>query len=117
MGACLLQLLRTLQQHHLNKINSCNSKILSAQLHTLGWEDCLERCDALLLTSGYEPAGITFGIILFCFFNQLDLIRSSAGQVGKVLGERWKALNDKQRAPYEAKAAQDKKRHEDEKAS
>jgi HMG (high mobility group) box len=39
------------------------------------------------------------------------------GQVGKVLGERWKALNDKQRAPYEAKAAQDKKRYEDEKAT
>jgi hypothetical protein len=34
-----------------------------------------------------------------------------------VLGERWKALNEKQRAPYEAKAAQDKKRYEDEKAS
>ena len=33
------------------------------------------------------------------------------GQVGKVLGERWKALNDKQRAPYEAKAAADKKRY------
>lgn len=40
-----------------------------------------------------------------------------AGQVGKVLGERWKALNEKQRAPYEAKAAADKKRYEDEKAS
>jgi hypothetical protein len=39
------------------------------------------------------------------------------GQVGKVLGERWKALNEKQRGPYEAKAAQDKKRYEDEKAS
>jgi HMG (high mobility group) box len=39
------------------------------------------------------------------------------GQVGKVLGERWKALNEKQRMPYEAKAAQDKKRYEDEKAS
>ncbi|KAJ6263334.1 hypothetical protein Dda_1897 [Drechslerella dactyloides] len=43
-----------------------------------------------------------------------DLLR--AGQVGKVLGERWKALSDKQRAPYEAKAATDKKRYEDEKA-
>jgi hypothetical protein len=41
----------------------------------------------------------------------------SFGQVGKVLGERWKALNEKQRSPYEAKAAQDKKRYEDEKAS
>ena len=38
-----------------------------------------------------------------------------AGQVGKILGERWKALNEKQRAPYEAKAAMDKKRYEDEK--
>jgi hypothetical protein len=41
----------------------------------------------------------------------------ATGQVGKVLGERWKALNDKQRTPYEAKAAQDKKRYEDEKAT
>ena len=41
----------------------------------------------------------------------------SIGQVGKVLGERWKALDDKQRQPYEAKAAADKKRYEDEKAT
>ena len=27
------------------------------------------------------------------------------GQVGKILGERWKALNEKQRTSYEAKAA------------
>lgn len=39
------------------------------------------------------------------------------GQIGKVLGERWKALNEKQRGPYEAKAAQDKKRYEDQKAN
>ena len=39
------------------------------------------------------------------------------GQVGKLLGERWKALSEKQRAPYEAKAAADKKRYEDEKAA
>ncbi|KFZ24695.1 hypothetical protein V502_00833 [Pseudogymnoascus sp. VKM F-4520 (FW-2644)] len=38
------------------------------------------------------------------------------GQIGKVLGYRWKALNEKQRAPYEAKAALDKKRYKDEKA-
>ena len=43
--------------------------------------------------------------------------RCESGQVGKVLGERWKALNTKQREPYEAKAATDKKRYEDEKAS
>lgn len=40
-----------------------------------------------------------------------------AGQVGKVLGERWKALNMKQREPYEAKAKIDKQRYEDEKVS
>lgn len=39
------------------------------------------------------------------------------GQVGKLLGERWKALNEKQRVPYESKAAADKKRYEDEKAA
>lgn len=38
------------------------------------------------------------------------------GQVGKVLGDKWKALNEKQREPYEKKAATDKKRYEDEKA-
>ena len=40
-----------------------------------------------------------------------------SGQVGKVLGERWKALSEKQRTPYEAKAKADKQRYEDEKAS
>ena len=49
-----------------------------------------------------------------CLAANADFLR---GQVGKVLGERWKALNEKQRAPYEAKAATDKKRYEDEKAS
>ena len=39
------------------------------------------------------------------------------GRVGKVLGERWKVLNEKQRTPYEAKAAQDRKRYENERAS
>ena len=33
------------------------------------------------------------------------------------MGERWKALNDKQKVPYEAKAAADKKRYEEEKAA
>jgi len=39
------------------------------------------------------------------------------GQVGKQLGEKWKGLTDKQKAPYEAKAAEDKKRYEKEKAN
>jgi hypothetical protein len=68
-----------------------------------------------------ENPGITFGktdssASLCRCLNDL-LINWYVGQVGKVLGERWKALNDKQRTPYEAKAAEDKKRYEDEKAS
>jgi hypothetical protein len=39
------------------------------------------------------------------------------GQVGKVLGERWKALSAKQKEPYDAKAKADKERYESEKAS
>lgn len=39
------------------------------------------------------------------------------GQVGKVLGERWKALSPKQKEPYDAKAKADKERYESEKAS
>ncbi|KAL9602325.1 MAG: hypothetical protein Q9219_001891 [cf. Caloplaca sp. 3 TL-2023] len=39
------------------------------------------------------------------------------GQVGKVLGEKWKALNSKQREPYEARAKADKDRYESEKAT
>lgn len=44
-------------------------------------------------------------------------IRRHSGQVGKVLGERWKALNPKQKEPYDAKAKADKERYEKEKAS
>lgn len=46
-----------------------------------------------------------------------DGSRAFTGQVGKVLGERWKALDQKQRTPYEAKAKTDKERYESEKAS
>ena len=34
-----------------------------------------------------------------------------------MLGEKWKNLSEKQKAPYEAKAAADKKRYEEEKAA
>jgi hypothetical protein len=34
-----------------------------------------------------------------------------------MLGEKWKALNEKQKQPYDAKAAADKKRYEEEKAA
>ncbi|KMU85076.1 non-histone chromosomal protein 6 [Coccidioides immitis H538.4] len=64
------------------------------------------------------------GLSAYMFFakEQRENVREenpgiSFGQVGKLLGERWKALSDKQRAPYEEKAAADEKRYEDEKAN
>ncbi|EEP82562.1 nonhistone chromosomal protein 6A [Uncinocarpus reesii 1704] len=71
-----------------------------------------------------DPNAPKRGLSAYMFFanEQRENVREenpgiSFGQVGKLLGERWKALSDKQRAPYEEKAAADKKRYEDEKAS
>ncbi|KAG0653758.1 High mobility group [Monosporozyma unispora] len=49
-----------------------------------------------------------------------DIIKSenpdvTFGQVGKLLGERWKALSPEDREPYDAKAKADKRRYESEK--
>jgi hypothetical protein len=69
-----------------------------------------------------DPNAPKRGLSAYMFFanEQRENVRDenpgvSFGQVGKILGERWKALSEKQRAPYEAKAAADKKRYEDEK--
>ncbi|KAI9803009.1 MAG: Non-histone chromosomal protein 6 [Sarcosagium campestre] len=71
-----------------------------------------------------DPNAPKRGLSAYMFFanEQRENVRDenpgiSFGQVGKVLGERWKALNEKQRGPYEIKAANDKKRYEDEKAA
>ncbi|KAM0795993.1 high mobility group box domain-containing protein [Usnea florida] len=71
-----------------------------------------------------DPNAPKRGLSAYMFFanEQRDNVREenpgiSFGQVGKVLGERWKALSGKQREPYEAKARTDKQRYEDEKAS
>lgn len=66
-----------------------------------------------------ENPGISFGTARVRVHRLLRLLTSlhNLGQVGKVLGERWKALNDKQRLPYEQKAKADKERYESEKAS
>lgn len=50
-----------------------------------------------------------------------DIVRAenlgiSFGQVGKLLGEKWKALTPEDKTPYENKAEADKKRYEKEKA-
>ena len=62
-----------------------------------------------------ENPGIKFGKLLSVRHQSSPL--TSAGEVGKMLGERWKTLSEKQRQPYEAKAAADKKRYEEEKAA
>lgn len=50
-----------------------------------------------------------------------DIVRAenpgiAFGQVGKLLGEKWKALSDDDKVPYLTKAETDKKRYEKEKA-
>jgi len=70
-----------------------------------------------------DPNAPKRGLSAYMFFanDQRDNVREenpgiSFGQVGKVLGDRWKALSDKDKIPYEKKAQADKKRYEDEKA-
>ncbi|KAJ9503077.1 Non-histone chromosomal protein 6 [Exophiala xenobiotica] len=70
-----------------------------------------------------DPNAPKRGLSAYMFFanDQRDTVREenpgiSFGQVGKVLGDKWKALSEKQREPYEKKAATDKKRYEEEKA-
>lgn len=51
-----------------------------------------------------------------------DLVRAANpgvtfGQLGKLLGAKWKELNDEEKQPYQAKADADKKRYELEKAA
>ncbi|KAL1968320.1 hypothetical protein VTN77DRAFT_1849 [Rasamsonia byssochlamydoides] len=71
-----------------------------------------------------DPNAPKRGLSAYMFFanEQREAVREqnpgiSFGQVGKLLGERWKSLTEEQRRPYEEKAAADKKRYEDEKAS
>ncbi|KAK2733211.1 Non-histone chromosomal protein 6 [Myotisia sp. PD_48] len=71
-----------------------------------------------------DPNAPKRGLSAYMFFanDQRESVREenpdiTFGQVGKVLGERWKGLDSKGRIPYEEKAAQDKKRYEEEKAA
>ncbi|GAM88026.1 hypothetical protein ANO11243_060550 [Dothideomycetidae sp. 11243] len=71
-----------------------------------------------------DPNAPKRGLSAYMFFanEQRDKVREDNpgikfGEVGKILGDKWKQLTDKQKAPYEAKAAADKKRYEDQKAA
>lgn len=70
-----------------------------------------------------DPNAPKRGLSAYMFFanDNRDKVREENpgikfGEVGKLLGERWKELTEKEKAPYEAKAATDKKRYEKEKA-
>lgn len=70
-----------------------------------------------------NPKAPKRGLSAYMFFanEQRENVRDenpgiSFGQCGKLLGKRWKELNEAERTPYEEKAAEDKKRYEDEKA-
>ncbi|KAJ6021381.1 Non-histone chromosomal protein 6 [Penicillium herquei] len=70
-----------------------------------------------------DPNAPKRGLSAYMFFanDQRDKVREenpgiSFGQVGKMLGDKWKALTDTERKPYDEKAAADKKRYEEEKA-
>lgn len=65
-----------------------------------------------------ENPGIKFGKLIDVEIDYTSILLTIfTGDVGKMLGERWKNLSEKQKAPYEAKAAADKKRYEEEKAA
>ncbi|VEU23277.1 DEKNAAC104407, partial [Brettanomyces naardenensis] len=70
-----------------------------------------------------DPNAPKRSLSAYMFFanEQRDIVRAenpgiAFGQIGKILGEKWKALDVKNRGPYEAKALADKKRYELEKA-
>lgn len=69
-----------------------------------------------------DPNAPKRGLSAYMFFAQenRDSVRNenpdiSFGQIGKILGERWKNMGDKDKAVYDAKAAKDKERYEAEK--
>jgi hypothetical protein len=83
-----------------------------------------KRADGKAKRAKKDPNAPKRGLSAYMFFANENRERVKEehpgvgfGQVGRLLGERWKALSDTDRAPYDAKAAADKKRYEDEKAA
>ncbi|KAI7883605.1 HMG box protein [Lichtheimia hyalospora FSU 10163] len=71
-----------------------------------------------------DKTGPKRGLSAYMFFSQEMRPKvkeenpdASFGTLGKILGEKWKAMTDEEKAPYTAKAEQDKKRYEAEKAA
>ncbi|CDS03600.1 hypothetical protein LRAMOSA01002 [Lichtheimia ramosa] len=71
-----------------------------------------------------DKTGPKRGLSAYMFFSQEMRPKvkeenpdASFGTLGKILGEKWKAMSDEEKAPYTAKAEEDKKRYEAEKAA
>ncbi|KAG0751912.1 hypothetical protein G6F57_017189 [Rhizopus arrhizus] len=71
-----------------------------------------------------DPSAPKRGLSAYMFFSQdqrpnvkEENPKASFGEIGKILGERWKALSEEEKKPYLKKAEDDKKRYEDEKAA
>ncbi|EGV60164.1 Non-histone chromosomal protein 6 [Yamadazyma tenuis] len=70
-----------------------------------------------------DPDAPKRSLSAYMFFanDNRDIVRAenpgiAFGQVGRLLGERWKALTADEKIPYEKKANDDKKRYEKQKA-
>ncbi|KAI9261758.1 high mobility group box domain-containing protein [Sporodiniella umbellata] len=71
-----------------------------------------------------DPAAPKRGLSAYMFFSQDNRAvvkeenpNATFGEIGKLLGEKWKNLTDDEKKPYNDKAEADKKRYEDEKAA
>ena len=63
-----------------------------------------------------DNPGIKFGKLCIVNPHPSSWLTPCLGEVGKLLGEKWKELSAKEKEPYEKKAKQDKERYEREKA-
>jgi len=71
-----------------------------------------------------DPNAPKRGLSAYMFFSQehrksvqTDSPDATFGEIGKILGERWKNMSDADKTPYTKKAAADKQRYENEKAA
>ncbi|KAI8882466.1 high mobility group box, partial [Backusella circina FSU 941] len=71
-----------------------------------------------------DPNAPKRGLSAYMFFSQdqratvkAENPDASFGQIGKILGEKWKSMDDNEKKPYTEKAEADKKRYEEEKAA
>ncbi|KAI9321336.1 high mobility group box domain-containing protein [Dichotomocladium elegans] len=71
-----------------------------------------------------DKSGPKRGLSAYMFFSQemRQTVKeenpdASFGAIGRILGEKWKAMSEAEKAPFVAKAEADKKRYEAEKAA